>query len=109
MPSHATSGYPTTCIDCHSTAAWQPALEGGHPDDQFRISGGPHEGYECLDCHDPALGSSADGMNTDCVGCHEGKHERSKMDREHDEVGDYPFGTTSVNFCLDCHPDGRKD
>ena len=106
-PGHGT--FPTTCADCHSTEAWRPALEGSHPESRFPIGGGPHRGYECLDCHNPALGSSARGMNTDCVNCHDGGvHSRARMDSVHrEEASGYPFGTTSVNFCLDCHPSGR--
>ncbi len=100
--------FPTTCATCHTTTAWTPALEGAHPDDRFRISGGAHEGYQCMDCHNPDLGSSAMGANCDCVGCHEGEHTRANADRDHREVRDYPTGAAPPNFCLDCHPDGRN-
>lgn len=105
-PGHTT--FPTTCATCHTTTAWRPALEGGHPEASFPIAGGPHDPFECLDCHDPARGSSLDGMNTDCIGCHTGEHSRASVDADHREVSGYPLGTSSVNYCLDCHPNGRN-
>lgn len=99
--------FPTTCQDCHTTTAWEPALEGAHPNDRFRIDGGDHQ-YRCLDCHDPDLGSSAMGQNCDCVGCHEGEHTRDQMDGEHGDVDGYPRGPAPPNFCVDCHPDGNE-
>lgn len=97
---------PTTCGDCHMTVAWVPALDGVHPEAAFPIARGPHDPYLCLDCHDPTLGESTNGMNTDCVGCHTGDHERRKMDEKHHEVSGYVAGSESVNFCLGCHPNG---
>lgn len=100
--------FPTTCADCHTTTAWSPALEGAvaHPTSRFPING-KHD-FACLDCHDPALGPSTGGMNTNCVGCHTGEHTRARMDRKHNEVRDYPSGDAAPNFCLMCHPDGRN-
>jgi hypothetical protein len=31
------------------------------------------------------------------------------MDPKHDEEPDYPQGAAPPNFCLDCHPAGRKE
>ena len=105
-PGHDT--FPTTCVDCHTTSGWSPAIGGGvHPDGAFQISAGPHE-MACLDCHDPALGSSVNGENTDCVGCHEGEHTRAETDGDHREVSGYPSGAAPPNFCLDCHEDGTN-
>lgn len=103
-PGH--DGFPTTCIDCHTTAAWTPAVGGAHPEDRFPLRD-KHD-YECLDCHDPDLGPSTGGENTDCVGCHEGEHTRARMDDKHREEPDYPTGDAPPNFCIECHPDGRN-
>jgi len=100
--------YPQTCGDCHMTTAWRPALEGMHPNSRFPITSGAHEHIGCIDCHDPMLGSSVGGANTDCIGCHTGKHSRAKMDEEHHEVGGYSWDASRPSFCLDCHPNGRK-
>jgi hypothetical protein len=62
-----------------------------------------------VSCHNPDLGSPVDGENADCVGCHDGEHTRGKMDPKHDEEPDYPQGAAPPNFCLDCHPNGRKE
>lgn len=101
--------FPTTCGDCHLTTAWQPALEGAHPNAAFPITSGAHERFSCFDCHDPDRGSSIGGANTDCVGCHTGEHSRSRSDDQHNEVSGYQFDPNRPNFCLECHPDGRKD
>ena len=99
--------FPTTCDQCHGTQAWRPALEGEHPDNKFEISGGPHQGYECLQCHNPDLGVSTGGVNADCVGCHEGEHSQAKMADKHKEENDYNFDPANPGFCLECHPTGK--
>ncbi|MCB9618524.1 MAG: hypothetical protein H6724_03620 [Sandaracinus sp.] len=104
-PGHGT--FPLTCMDCHTTDGWSPALGATHPESAFPIRSGAHSRFTCFDCHDIALGPSTGGMNTDCIGCHTGEHTRSRMDRKHDEVRDYPAGDAPPNFCLDCHPRGR--
>ena len=108
FPGH--SDYPTTCGDCHGTAAWTPATGGNHPENAFPIDSGAHSKYrnDCASCHDPALGSSIGGENADCVGCHDGDHSRAEMDAKHAGERDYPLGAAPPNFCLDCHADGRN-
>jgi hypothetical protein len=107
-PGHAT--FPKTCEDCHGRAAWKPAIGGAHPEAKFFIATGAHAkpGISCTSCHDPARGSSVGGANTNCIGCHLGSHTRAKMDDKHSGVNNYPRNTTSVNFCRDCHPTGKK-
>jgi hypothetical protein len=99
--------YPTTCDDCHGTTAWRPALEGIHPEASFPIENGAHENIGCTDCHNPDLGSSVGGANTDCIGCHTGEHSEARVNDQHDEVRDYFFDASMPNFCLQCHPNGR--
>ncbi len=99
--------FPTTCDSCHVTSAWRPALDGIHPESAFPIENGPHEKFECTDCHDPALGPSTDGMNTDCIGCHTGEHRESEVRDQHQEVPDFSYTPAMPNFCLECHPNGR--
>ncbi|MBK6691331.1 MAG: hypothetical protein IPG50_03905 [Myxococcales bacterium] len=102
-PGH--SAFPQTCLDCHTTGAWKPAVGGAHPDSKFRISSGSHN-KPCLSCHNASLGSSVGGANTDCVSC----HSRAKYDAigEHRNNPQYPKGAAPANFCLDCHPTGRN-
>lgn len=100
---------PDTCGDCHSQDAWRPALEGGHPEAFFPVAEGDHAGIQCNDCHDLERGPSADGENTDCIGCHTGDHSRAETDDEHGGVPDYRFEPEVPSFCLRCHPDGRAE
>jgi hypothetical protein len=106
FPGH--SSFPKTCRDCHGTAAWKPA-SGPHPEANFPVSAGPHQGYACLDCHDSARGVNS-AANTNCVGCHVGVHDRSLLDPIHQALGltDYPSGAAEPNFCLTCHPSGSR-
>jgi hypothetical protein len=105
-PGHA--DFPTTCESCHTSSAWTPASGGLHPEGAFPIASGPHKEFECMECHNAALGPN-DKDNTDCVGCHTGKHTRNEVDPKHHEVSDYPSGNAPPNFCLDCHANGRKE
>jgi hypothetical protein len=107
-PGHSSFG--TNCVNCHSTTAWSPALSGAHPEAKFPLTTGAHAnpGIQCTDCHDPTRGPSAGGQNTDCIHCHLGAHNRPSIDGEHTGVPNYPSASTSVNFCRDCHPAGRK-
>ena len=100
------SSFQTTCLDCHATSGWLPAT-GPHPEAAFPISTGVHQ-YPCLACHDKALGQNS-AENTNCVGCHEGVHERALLDPVHQELGlsDYPTGDAPPNFCVSCHPSGE--
>jgi hypothetical protein len=107
-PGH--SNFPTTCENCHTTAAWTPATGGTHPESAFPIQSGAHSRYQndCTSCHNAALGSPVGGENADCVGCHTGEHTRARMDGKHSGVRNYPNGTAPPNFCLDCHRNGRE-
>ena len=106
FPEH--SSFQSTCRDCYGTSAWTPAT-GPHPEAKFPISAGVHHGYGCLDCHDSARGMNS-ATNTNCVGCHDGVHERAVLDPIHQALGlsDYPTGEQPPNFCLTCHPSGRR-
>lgn len=106
FPGH--SSFSTVCTNCHTTSGWKPALGGAHPNAKFPISSGAHSKFTCVDCHDPALGPSTGGKNTDCIGCHTGQHRRTSMDAKHRGVRNYPTGAAPPNFCLTCHPDGRN-
>ncbi|MFO0694548.1 MAG: cytochrome c3 family protein [Polyangiales bacterium] len=101
-PNHQT--FPTSCGDCHSTAAWKPALEGVHPERSFPIRSGHHSGIACTSCHDPSRGPSAGGANTNCIGCH--THNPARVNDQHNEVRGYVFDPAQPNFCLRCHPHG---
>ncbi|WP_428269351.1 hypothetical protein [Haliangium sp.] len=94
-------GNPNFCLSCHPSGEAER-----HPDDRFPISSGNHTGFACDDCHDPALGSNARGLNTDCIGCHTGDHAQGAMDSRHSGVSGYAFAPDNPRFCLSCHPSG---
>ncbi len=108
---HATANppKPDTCETCHVTSGWIPTTS-GHPEANFPITTGFHANAAigCTDCHNPALGPSAQGANTDCVHCHIGAHNTPSIDTTHANLGaGYPPSATQpVNFCLTCHPHG---
>jgi hypothetical protein len=106
FPGHA--DFPDTCRDCHTTSAWKPAT-GPHPEAKFPIATGVHK-YPCLDCHNSKLGPNS-AANTDCVGCHDGVHQREVLDPIHQalKLADYPTTPNQpANFCLNCHPSGAR-
>ncbi len=136
FPGHAR--FPTACARCHGTAAWKPARRpaaappappatpahpavgaprprpvGGatpappsrepqHPEARFPIRAGNHADIECRTCHDQGGAMGRD--NTDCVQC----HARSRYDRIHRRVRDYPDGVASAHFCVTCHTRGTR-
>lgn len=100
---------PTTCGDCHATAYWVPALDGGnHPETAFPIRGGAHSGIACTDCHLPELGTNAGGQNVSCIDCHTGHHSMALMNEKHHEVDDYSWDEANPTFCRQCHPRGQN-
>ncbi len=107
MPLHR-GVFPTTCENCHGTVAWKPALDGVHPENAFPIANGAHKKFDCTDCHDLQRGSSTNGENTDCIGCHTGEHNMNKVNDQHKEVADYDYDINTPNFCLLCHPNGQN-
>jgi len=84
------------CLDCH------PNGLGGMHNEQIFPSNHKNNGGQCANCHQPALGSDAGGMNAPCVNshCHTGVTRG--------EHGDGPNVTDpGPTTCLDCHPHGR--
>lgn len=100
---------PNFCRTCHPEG-----LANKHPWDRFP----QHHGASCTECHKASRGPNSDGANTSCIECHEHANE----DRHHDEgeiLSCYQkFKTTppaepnrqltQYNFCLHCHPDGKR-
>jgi hypothetical protein len=96
---------PNFCLSCHPDGN---ASATSHPEDAFSIATGHHSGIVCSDCHDSSRGSSSNGANTDCIGCHLEVHLIDDMNASHREraVAGYPDNPEGPNFCLSCHPDG---
>lgn len=88
-----------------TTAATNPtvaAAEREHPESKFPISRGNHADIACADCHSlPGKNSKA---NVDCVQC----HKRSRYDRIHARVSEYPLAAVPANFCVVCHTKGTR-
>lgn len=108
-PPHIAFGYNQDCVLCHTSNVWRPPFAPIlHPNAEFAIDVAPHV-YACEECHNPDFDqTSIAGLNTDCVGCHDGAHTLPLMDEVHKEDPEYPLGDDrGPNFCLVCHPNGR--
>lgn len=96
-PNHASSGFPTSCVDCHTTNPdWKPATFNHN----FPIYNGNHARgsawNQCNECH-PTAG---DFTVFSCFGC----HGQNNMDNEHRGINGYAY---SNPLCLQCHPTGE--
>lgn len=123
-------GFNTTCVPCHAAAtvtaqhagntayvydAANPAFcltchpsgkaAGAHPETNFPIAAGAHQGITCAMCHDATRGTPQDGFNTTCVPC----HVATTVNATH--LGDpaYVYDPAKPSFCLSCHPRGTAD
>jgi len=98
---HAGSGYPTTCLSCHTGTEWTGA-DFDHDTDYFPIFSGKHKGKwqrDCSTCHSRL----ADFSVFTCFNCH--KHNQNDMDDKHSGMTGYDYDPPT---CLGCHPDGTK-
>ena len=97
---HAGSGYPATCLTCHSVTSWQGA-QFNHDGAFFPINSGKHQGKwsACTDCHT----SPGDYRVFSCLNCHE--HEKTEVDKDHSSVSGYVYESA---MCLSCHPTGNS-
>jgi hypothetical protein len=100
-PNHQAAGFLTSCVDCHSTAAWTPATF-DHDNQYFPIYSGKHDGKwnECSECHTVPNNYS----NFSCIDCHE--HNKTDMDQDHQGVQGYVYNSQD---CFSCHPQGSSD
>ncbi len=98
---HAGSGYPTTCLTCHTRDAWQGA-DFDHDAMYFPILAGKHRGKwsGCETCHVDATNYAV----FSCFACH--PHHEARMDDKHSEMPGYQYDSA---FCYACHPDGSAD
>lgn len=99
-PAHAGAGFPTSCVDCHTTGGWTPST--WNHDALFPIYSGQHrnEWNVCADCHTVPANYAV----FECIFCHE--HSRTRTDSEHREVSGYQYLSTA---CFECHPRGTGD
>ena len=95
---HAGSGYPETCLTCHTRSSWSGA-DFDHDAQYFPISFGKHQGKwnGCGTCHT----DSSDYSNFTCFACHQ--HDQNRMDDKHSDVAGYAYDSA---LCYACHPNG---
>ena len=86
-PSH--TGFPTTCQNCHSVTAWQPASF-DHATTGFPLTGA-HRSAACTSCHR----NGYSGTPSACFSCHQGEYNATR-NPNHATAG---FPTS----CEDCH------
>lgn len=100
-PPHASAGFSTDCVTCHSQSAWSPSTF-DHDNQFFPIYSGRHLGAwtSCSDCH---INSSAFSVFS-CLACHE--HNQNDTDNEHREVSGYSYNSEA---CYTCHPSGSGE
>lgn len=98
---HADSGYPTSCLTCHTRDAWTGA-DFDHDAQYFPIFTGRHSAQwgGCPTCHIDA----SDFTDFSCFACH--PHEQQRMDDKHSEVSGYAYDSS---LCYACHPRGEAD
>ncbi len=96
---HGGSGYPTTCLTCHTVDAWGGA-NFDHDAQYFPIFSGKHanEWSGCTTCHTVP----GDFAAFTCFTCHE--HNQDDMIKEHDSVPGFKYESPQ---CLACHPNGQ--
>jgi len=88
-PNHATAGFPTTCLTCHTTnPGWQPA---SFNHTSFPLTQG-HATALCADCH---KGGNYTTTSTDCYSCHQTDYNNT-TNPNHKTLA---FSTT----CTQCH------
>ncbi|MFL6307270.1 MAG: multiheme c-type cytochrome [Candidatus Sulfotelmatobacter sp.] len=66
-PNHVAANFPSNCLQCHTTAAWQPA-KFDHSPVNFVLTGAHTvPPRQCTDCH---VNNNYNLTSTTCVSCH---------------------------------------
>jgi hypothetical protein len=97
---HAGSGFPTTCLACHTEETWEGADFSNHDPQYFPIYSGAHKDkwQSCQTCH-----VQPDNYQVfSCLSC----HEQNETDDKHREESGYVYDS---NACYQCHPNGRAE
>jgi len=66
-PQHEAPAFPTSCQECHTTTAWEPAQFTRHNDTAFPLTGA-HVSVDCARCH---VDGQYTGTTTACGECHQ--------------------------------------
>jgi hypothetical protein len=103
---HTSLGEAPDCRPCHTPVAWRPAQLPTH-ERCFPITGRPHGGIACRDCHTALRGVAVQDCNTytaSCTRC----HHCGDMDKDHREENVAGYACMDRK-CFECHPGGVKD
>ena len=96
---HLRAGFGTDCKSCHFPTRFKGATFPAH-NACFQITGGPHAGISCLDCHSSLASFTPTGTCTtntaDCMRCHACSHETVT----HANVGGFQCKNRK---CYECH------
>jgi hypothetical protein len=98
---HTGSGFPTTCLACHTTSTFTGADFRDHDAQYFPIYSGAHNNRwsnTCSTCHTAASNYAV----FTCLVCHE--HSQSTMDAKHQGRSGYVYDSQE---CYRCHRNGR--
>jgi Cytochrome c7 and related cytochrome c/Seven Residue Repeat len=90
-PPHVSSGFPTDCSICHTTAGWNTSTF-NHNATKFPLTGA-HVSVNCAQCH--VNNDYSGDLKVDCIGCHQTDFNNTNSP-PHAASG---FPTT----CLTCH------
>lgn len=95
---HGGTGFPTTCLTCHTVDNWNADNFTQHDQLYFPIFSGRHAGtwQSCQTCHT----QSNDYLVFSCFAC----HQQAQTDSHHREVRNYRYDSQA---CYQCHPNGR--
>ena len=101
-PDHKALGFSADCQSCHTPYGWNQLNQSWH-EGFFPLTSGKHAGYknQCQTCHPGGMGAG----QFDCIHCHDGAHNKAKMDDEHAGKSGYQWSSPA---CLQCHPDGDE-
>ena len=96
VPNHITSGFPTDCSICHSTANWTTSTF-NHATTTFPLTGA-HTTTACALCH--VNGNYSGTLPTNCYGCHTADYQSTTT-----LGGSVPNHVTSgyPTTCDSCH------
>ncbi len=98
---HAGSGFPLTCLTCHTVDSWTGGTFTNHDAQFFPIYSGKHNGQwgnDCSTCHNVAGNYTA----FTCLQCH--THNQTETDGHHSGISGYAYTSTA---CYSCHANGR--
>ncbi|HMB92089.1 MAG TPA: cytochrome c3 family protein [Rhodothermales bacterium] len=91
---HAGTGFPTTCLECHTINTWDDAtFEHATVANGFALVGA-HDLLECSSCHGPPPGFDPlfqPASQDDCFTCHQPDYD------------DAHAGSGFPTTCIDCH------